>query len=134
MNFLGIEIGGSKLQLATGTGDGGIVNHQQLAVDRSLGGAGIRDQIEAEVRRLQPQFRWKAVGVGYGGPVDWATGRICCSHHVPGREDFPLGEWLRELTGLPVADDIHYGRVEDAHMGICHMLCTAFMDNPAPAV
>ena len=27
----------------------------------------------------------------------------------------------------------HYGRVEDAHMGICHMLCYAFMENPALA-
>lgn len=25
----------------------------------------------------------------------------------------------------------HYGRVEDAHMGICHMLCYAFMELPA---
>jgi len=26
--------------------------------------------------------------------------------------------------------DTHYGRVEDAHMGICHMLCYAFMEHP----
>src|SRR5262245_39369648 len=26
-----------------------------------------------------------------------------------------------------VINDSHYGRVEDAHMGICHMLCYAFM-------
>ena len=25
----------------------------------------------------------------------------------------------------------HYGRAEDAQMGICHMLCYAFMENPA---
>src|SRR5438105_2629648 len=30
-----------------------------------------------------------------------------------------------------VVKDTHYGRVEDAHMGICHMLCYAFMENPA---
>lgn len=30
-----------------------------------------------------------------------------------------------------VVNDTHYGRVEDAHMGICHMLCYAFMENPA---
>ncbi|MBI2925859.1 MAG: SIS domain-containing protein [Verrucomicrobia bacterium] len=30
-----------------------------------------------------------------------------------------------------VIDSEHYGRVEDAHMGICHMLCYAFMENPA---
>ena len=29
-----------------------------------------------------------------------------------------------------VIDDTHYGRVEDAQMGICHMLCYAFMENP----
>jgi len=30
-----------------------------------------------------------------------------------------------------VINDTHYGRVEDAHMGICHMLSYAFMENPS---
>lgn len=29
-----------------------------------------------------------------------------------------------------VINDTHYGRVEDAQMGICHMLCYAFMELP----
>ena len=29
-----------------------------------------------------------------------------------------------------VINDTHYGRVEDAHMGICHMACYAFMEQP----
>jgi D-sedoheptulose 7-phosphate isomerase len=29
-----------------------------------------------------------------------------------------------------VVNDTHYGRVEDAQMGICHMLCYAFMEHP----
>jgi D-sedoheptulose 7-phosphate isomerase len=32
---------------------------------------------------------------------------------------------------IPVEDD-HYGRVEDAHMGICHMIAYAFMENMQP--
>ncbi len=32
-----------------------------------------------------------------------------------------------------VIDSEHYGRVEDAQMGICHMLCYAFMENPQAA-
>ncbi len=28
-----------------------------------------------------------------------------------------------------VVNDTHYGRVEDAHMGICHIACYAFMEN-----
>ena len=29
-----------------------------------------------------------------------------------------------------VIDDTHYGRTEDAQMGICHMICYAFIENP----
>ncbi len=29
-----------------------------------------------------------------------------------------------------VVNDTHYGRVEDAHMGICHIACYAFMERP----
>jgi len=29
-----------------------------------------------------------------------------------------------------VINDTHYGRVEDAQMAICHMLCYAFIENP----
>jgi D-sedoheptulose 7-phosphate isomerase len=29
-----------------------------------------------------------------------------------------------------VINDTHYGRVEDAQMGICHMACYAFVENP----
>ena len=29
-----------------------------------------------------------------------------------------------------VIDSVHYGRVEDAQMAICHMLCYAFIENP----
>ena len=32
-------------------------------------------------------------------------------------------------TAIVIADT-HYGRVEDAQMNICHMLCYAFMENP----
>jgi D-sedoheptulose 7-phosphate isomerase len=27
-------------------------------------------------------------------------------------------------------NETHYGRVEDAHMGICHLLCYAFIEHP----
>jgi D-sedoheptulose 7-phosphate isomerase len=38
---------------------------------------------------------------------------------------------MAELADLClVINDPHYGRVEDAHMNICHMLCYAFMERP----
>jgi D-sedoheptulose 7-phosphate isomerase len=39
---------------------------------------------------------------------------------------------LAEISNVVlVVDDAHYGRVEDAHMGICHMIAYAFMEIPS---
>ncbi len=46
-----------------------------------------------------------AVGVSFGGPVDWAQGLVLLSHHVPGWEKMPLQEWLEERLGVPAAVD-----------------------------
>ena len=38
---------------------------------------------------------------------------------------------MAEIAETVIAiGDTHYGRVEDAQMNICHMLCYAFMENP----
>ena len=43
------------------------------------------------------------------------------------------GRMAQIAEQVVVINDTHYGRVEDAHMGICHMLCYAFMENPVLA-
>ena len=103
--FLGIEIGGTKLQLVIGDASARITARRRLDVNVREGGAGIRRQIAAALPELIASARPAAVGVGFGGPVDWQTGKICCSHQIEGWSEFPLGEWLRELTGVPVAVD-----------------------------
>ena len=51
--FLGIEIGGTKLQLGVGRGDGTpLETLQRLDVDRRQGAEGIRRQIAEVGRRL----------------------------------------------------------------------------------
>ncbi len=38
---------------------------------------------------------------------------------------------MADLAGQTIViNDTHYGRVEDAQMGICHLICYAFMENP----
>jgi len=46
-----------------------------------------------------------AVGVSFGGPVDWTRGLVLLSHHVPGWENFPLRDWLQDRFGVPAAVD-----------------------------
>ena len=99
--YLGIEIGGTKLQMVIGNGEGRIVARQRFTVARAEGGAGIRRQIEKGLGEWKGR-KLAAVGVGFGGPVDWRSGRICCSHQIEGWSDFELGEWLQKLTGAEV--------------------------------
>jgi glucokinase len=101
-HFVAIEIGGTKLQLCAGTATGEIVDRRRFLVDRERGAEGIRQQIAKAVPELVKQWQPAAIGIGYGGPVDWRTGRIWRSYHIAGWSDFPMGDWLREQTGLPV--------------------------------
>lgn len=103
MNLISIEIGGSKLQIFAGTESGHVLERCRFSVDREAGGEGIRERIAAALPTLIDRWNPRAIGAGYGGPVNWKTGRIKCSHHVKGWDDFPLGDWLAEISGLPAA-------------------------------
>jgi glucokinase len=102
--FIGIEIGGTKLQLVVGA-PGKIQKRRRFTVEKERGATGIREHIERAIPELIQGQRISAVGVGFGGPVDWRTGRICRSHQVEGWSEFDLAGWLRQLTDLPVFVD-----------------------------
>jgi glucokinase len=104
--FLGIEIGGTKLQLGLGPGDGTIVGLWRGAVDPAAGAEGIRRQIAAAVPELLHSARvgterLQAAGVGFGGPVDDGSQRVIKSHQIAGWDDFPLAQWLSEALHVP---------------------------------
>ena len=103
--ILGIEIGGTKLQLVLGDAAGKICARRKLAVDRATGAAGIRQLIERALPELLRGQQVLSAGVGFGGPVDWKTGRICRSHQIEGWSEFDLGGWLTPLAGAPVVVD-----------------------------
>lgn len=104
--YLGIEIGGTKLQLGLGPADGQLLGLWRGTVDLSAGGDGIRRQILDAVPELLASARvsraaLKGVGVGFGGPVDDGTRSVIKSHQVAGWDGFPLADWLGEALGLP---------------------------------
>lgn len=103
--LLAIEIGGTKLQLTVGTEAGAITKHCRCAVAPTKGAAGIRAQIEQQVAGLRRDHAFAAVGVGFGGPVSWRTGRVARSHQIEGWSGIELAGWLGELCGAPVAVD-----------------------------
>jgi glucokinase len=106
--LVGIEIGGTKLQLGLGRGDGSLRAIERNRVEPALGASAILDQIRVGYRALLERSDLspadiKGVGVGFGGPVDVAAGCVQTSYQVPGWTGFPLVGWLKENLGVPAA-------------------------------
>jgi glucokinase len=59
----------------------------------------------ALARELLAGAQPAAVGVSFGGPVDFASGTVRLSHHVPGWENTPLREMLEAEFDAPASVD-----------------------------
>jgi glucokinase len=103
--LIGIEIGGTKLQLVTGDETVRIIERRKFAVEPGKGASGIREQIEKSLPELLAGRAPQAIGVGFGGPVDWRTGKICRSHQIEGWSEFDVAKWLQQLANAPVFVD-----------------------------
>jgi glucokinase len=127
-SFLGIEIGGTKLQLVAGDGHGNIRDRLRFSVASQLGAIGIREQIEQAVPDLARKHNPAAIGVGFGGPVDWKSGKICRSHQIEGWSEFDLAGWLQSFSGIPAAvdNDGNVAALGEASLGAARGLSPAF--------
>jgi glucokinase len=117
--LIGIEIGGTKLQLVSGEKTGAILRRLKLQVDKARGAEGIREQIAAALPNLLAGSSDGSIGIGFGGPVNWQQGTICRSHQIEGWSEFDLGGWLQQLTGLKVRvdNDANVAALGEAHNG-----------------
>lgn len=102
--LLGIEIGGTKLQLGLGPGDGSLIDLERRRVEPEKGAAGIRAQIEEATALLLERNHAgprgvAAVGIGFGGPVDSDRGVVTVSNQIDGWAEFPLADWARRTLG-----------------------------------
>jgi D-sedoheptulose 7-phosphate isomerase len=59
--------------------------------------------------------------------VEWAKKNGLRTIALVGGKGGRLAELAEQSI---VIKDTHYGRVEDAHMGVCHLICYAFMEKP----
>ena len=122
---LGIEIGGTKLQLGIGHGQGKLRALDRLRVDPSRGANGVFEQIEDAVPRLLANAKLdrkqiQAAGIGFGGPVDVQTGRIQKSFQIFGWDDYPLADWIGERLDIPrvvVENDADTAGLAEARFG-----------------
>ena len=104
--FIGVEIGGTKLQVALGDRDGRILARERGDVDPERGAEGILAWLDAATAKIvagcPADGACRAIGVGFGGPVDSATGRVLVSHQIQGWDGVHLKQWFEERFSLPV--------------------------------
>jgi glucokinase len=115
--FLGVEIGGTKLQLGVCDRRGNLKALERRRVERHQGAAGILKQIETIAPALQKNV--SAIGVGFGGPIDVDRGRAVRSHQIAGWDDFPVKQWFERKFGLPafVDNDQNCAALAEATVG-----------------
>lgn len=119
---VGIEIGGTKLQIVAGDPNdpaGPVASLWRGDVRPADGGPGIQHQLLDALDGVRATTRIAAIGVGFGGPIDWRSGRIARSHQIDGWEGFDLVDWLSHAAGAPVAadNDANVGALGEATRG-----------------
>lgn len=114
---LGIEVGGTKLQLGVGVGDGRLVALERRTIDAKRGASAIRSSIAEAGLLLIERHDIQRIGIGFGGPV--ADGRIIKSHQVQGWDNFPLRDWTERQFNLPtvVGNDCDAAALAEAVCG-----------------
>ena len=59
--------------------------------------------------------------------IKWAADNALTTIALVGKKRGRLAELAQNVVAV---DSEHFGRAEDSHMGICHMICYAFMEIP----
>ncbi|MDX1947697.1 MAG: ROK family protein [Pirellulaceae bacterium] len=117
--YLGIEIGGTKLQFGVGSGHGEFAAFVRRDIDSRHGAGAILDEIERSATPLLQKHDITRVGFGFGGPVDSAAGIATKSHQVAGWDQFPLVAWCGETLGKPavIGNDCDAAALAEATIG-----------------
>lgn len=111
MSFLAIDIGGTKFALALFDSSGRMLKRESRTTDRDGGPRWMTARFPEIVQSWDARDPIEAVGIGFGGPVDFATQSVVLSTHVGGWEGFNLVDQVRETFGAPVLMD------NDANVG-----------------
>jgi glucokinase len=119
---VGIDIGGTKIAVATVNAAEGIIHEATIPTEPERGFASGVSRIVDTIRRLLDQGGWSArdvqgIGIGCAGPVDRARGTILNPHTLPGWQDGDIVTPLREAFGRPVRLE---NDADMALLGECH--------------
>jgi glucokinase len=127
---IGVDLGGTKIEVALIDQTGGIIEQARLATDIKGGPKIIEAQILAAIRGLQQVSDGPLVGIGIGvaGQIEQTTGRV---HFAPNLnwQNVPLQQDLSRVLAMPivVANDVRVATwgewLYGAGKGIQDLIC-----------
>ncbi|PYO50377.1 MAG: ROK family protein [Gemmatimonadetes bacterium] len=97
MNFIGADLGGTKLAVAAFTGDGDVIERDVTALGGREGGA-VGSLVADRVGQMRVKHRSKAVGVCVPGLYRAERGTVWAPN-IGGWDDYPLLSELRAALG-----------------------------------
>ncbi|MCG2461610.1 ROK family protein [Flavobacteriaceae bacterium F89] len=117
--YLGIEIGGTKIQLCVTDSDYNLLECLNFLVGDSKQNSIILEGLRSRIATLVSKYPIESVGVGFGGPVNQKTGEIYQSFHVQGWDSINLKAWVEDLTNIPtfVDNDANIAALGEATLG-----------------
>ena len=122
--YLGIDIGGTKTELALGDGAGAIHAHERSATPRSGDARADLAGIAARCRALLARQgagveQVAAVGVSMPSPLDAERGVVLNPPNLPGWHEVPVRDLLHQAFGVPVfvENDANAAALAEWHFG-----------------
>ena len=116
MNYIGLDIGGSKFLVASADAQGNIRQRVQRPTPPALeDGIALLQEMIAIVSDGQPV---SAIGAAAGGPLDWQTG-VISPLHQPAWRDVPLRQIMADRWGCPLYVDVdtNVAALAEYHLG-----------------
>jgi predicted NBD/HSP70 family sugar kinase len=104
------DLGATHGRLAICTAAGNVLAERVIESAIASGPRVVLDRVHKLFERLlrragRDRASLRGIGVGVPGPVDHETGRIARSISMPGWDDYPVADHMRDIYGLPVAVD-----------------------------
>lgn len=99
--YIGIDLGGTNVRVATVDEKGRIVNQVKSASYAQEGRDAVLTNLVKVVQELPDWSEAAAIGAGVPGPVDQKSGSMVLSTNMPGFQDFPLAKFLKDQFGKP---------------------------------
>ncbi len=101
--FIGLDIGGTKIMVASADGEGDILQRVRTATSTSL--EADLENINSMIKEVTAEEEILGMGAAIGGPLDWEQG-IVSPLHQPAWRNVPLKSIMEERWHCPFHVDV----------------------------